>query len=392
MVKTAERLQKLGSGIFSKLDELRKQKEQQGIKTINLSIGSPDLPPADHIKKALQAEVDNLDNYGYPLTDGMPEFREAVAQWYEHRFRVSLDPSREVLAVMGSQDGLGHLGLAYLNPGDIALVPDPGYPVYTASVLLAGGVKYPLPLTADNKFLPDFDTVSKETAKSAKLMFLNYPSNPVAAIADLDFFTQAVAFAKENEIIICHDLAYSELAYDGYRPPSILEVPGAKDIAIEFHSFSKTFCMAGCRLGFVVGNQEIIAGLATVKSNIDFGVFKPIQKAGIAALKGPSDWVKENAAIYQRRRDILVDGLNSLGWQIEKPKASMFVWAPLPWGYQSSQEFSLELLDKAGVVVVPGIAFGEQGEGYIRMALVGEDCLLEEAVERIGKAFASSVS
>jgi LL-diaminopimelate aminotransferase len=392
MAKTAERLQQLGSGIFSELDELRKQKEQEGIKTINLSIGSPDLAPADHIKKALQAEVDSSENYGYPLTNGMPEFREAVAEWYEKRFQVPLNPKTEVLPVMGSQDGLGHLGLAYLNPGDIALVPDPGYPVYTASVLLANGVKYPLPLTADNKFLPDLKAIPKEIAQKAKLMFLNYPNNPVAAVADMEFFAEAVAFAKENDIVLCHDLAYSELAYDGYRPPSILEVPGAKDVAIEFHSFSKTFCMAGCRLGFVVGNQEIIAGLTIVKSNIDFGVYKPIQKAGIAALTGPDDWVRENAAIYQHRRDILVDGLNSLGWQVEKPKASMFVWAPLPWGYQSSREFALDLLDKAGVVVVPGIAFGEQGDGYVRMALVGEDRLLEEAVERIGKAFASYIS
>lgn len=392
MAKTAERLQQLGSGIFSELDELRKQKEREGIKTINLSIGSPDLPPADHIKKALQAEVDNSGNYGYPLTDGMPEFREAVAEWYEKRFQVSLNPKNEVLPVMGSQDGLGHLGLAYLNPGDIALVPDPGYPVYTASVLLANGVKYPLPLTAENKFLPELKAIPKEIAQSAKLMFLNYPNNPVAAVADMKFFAEAVAFTKENDIVLCHDLAYSELAYDGYRPPSILEVPGAKDVAIEFHSFSKTFCMAGCRLGFVVGNQEIIAGLTIVKSNIDFGVYKPIQKAGIAALTGPDDWVRENAAIYQHRRDILVDGLNSLGWQIEKPKASMFVWAPLPWGYQSSREFALDLLDKTGVVVVPGVAFGEQGDGYIRMALVGEDRLLEEAVERIRKAFASHIS
>ncbi|NLC76099.1 MAG: LL-diaminopimelate aminotransferase [Clostridia bacterium] len=389
MPKTAERVQQLGSGIFSELDVLRKQKEQEGVKTINLSIGSPDLPPAAHIKKALQAEMDNSNNYGYPLTDGLPAFKEAVAQWYEKRFQVPLNPGTEVLPVMGSQDGLGHLGLAYLNPGDIALVPDPGYPVYTAGVLLAGGVKYPLPLVAENKFLPDLQAIPREIAWAAKLMYLNYPNNPVAAIADLDFFEEAVAFAKEYDLILCHDLAYSELAYDGYRPPSLLEVPGAKDVAIEFHSFSKTFCMAGCRLGFVVGNQEIIEGLATVKSNIDFGVFKPIQKAGIAALTGPDDWVKENAAIYQRRRDILVDGLNALGWQIEKPKASMFVWAPLPYGYTSSMQFSLDLLEKTGVVVVPGVAFGEQGDRYVRMALVVEENLLEEAVARIGRAFAS---
>lgn len=387
MVKTAERLNQLGSSIFSELDALRRKKEQEGSKTINLSIGSPDLPPAEHIKEVLKKEISNPENYGYPLTSGMPEFKEAVAQWYQNRFGVSLDPGKEILPVMGSQDGLAHLGLAYLNPGDIALVPDPGYPVYTASVVLAGGVKYPLPLKEENNFLPDFQSIPQDVAQAAKLMFLNYPNNPIAAVASLDFFAEAVEFARRYNIIICHDLAYSELAYDGYEPPSILEVPAAKDVSIEFHSFSKTFCMAGCRLGFVVGNEDIIQGLETVKSNVDFGVFKPVQLAGIAALTGSNEWVKKNALTYQRRRDILVDGLSSLGWSIPKPKASMFLWAPLPWGYRSSKQFALDLLERAGVVVVPGIAFGENGEGYVRMALVGDDGLLEEAVERIGRAF-----
>lgn len=387
MFKTAERLNQLGSSIFSELDELRKKKEREGLVPINLSIGSPDLPPADHIRQALAREVDNASNYGYPLTSGMVEFKEAVAEWYRRRFRVALDPEEEVLPVLGSQDGLAHLGLAYLNPGDVALVPDPGYPVYTASVVLAGGVKYPLPLKAENNFLPDLQAIPEDVARSAKIMFLNYPNNPVAAVAGLDFFEEAVDFARRRDIIICHDLAYSELAYDGYRPPSILEVPGAKEVCIEFHSFSKTFCMAGCRLGFVVGNREIIRALATVKSNIDFGVFKPVQWAGIAALTGPQEWVKENARIYQKRRDVLVDGLRALGWQISKPKASMFVWAPLPWGYQSARQFALDLLERTGVVVVPGTAFGQNGEGYVRMALVVDEPLLKEAVERIAKAF-----
>lgn len=354
---------------------------------INLSIGSPDLPPAEHIKEALAREINQSGNYGYPLTAGMLEFKEAVAKWYHSRFKVSLDPEQEILPVLGSQDGLAHLGLAYLNPGDIALVPDPGYPVYTASVVLAGGVKYPMPLKAENEFLPDFNSIPPAVARAAKIMFLNYPNNPIAAVAGLEFFAEAVAFARRYHIIICHDLAYSELAYDGYQPPSILEVPGAKDVCIEFHSFSKTFCMAGCRLGFVVGNREVIQGLATVKSNIDFGVFKPVQMAGIAALTGSQAWVKQNARIYQKRRDVLVDGLSSCGWQIPKPKASMFVWAPLPWGYRSARQFALDLLDRAGVVVVPGTAFGENGEGYVRMALVVDELLLREAVERIGKAF-----
>jgi LL-diaminopimelate aminotransferase len=379
----AKRLSGLGSAIFSEMDELRKEVENKGIQIINLGIGSPDRAPAPHVIEALTKGVNAEFNYGYTLTQGIDELKTAIVNWYYKRFQVKLDPDTEVLSLMGSQDGLAHIYTAFINPGDLALIPDPGYPIYTAGLLLAGGEKYPLALTADNNYLPDLDKLPLEVVRRAKLMFLNYPNNPLAATADLDFFYKIVEFAKEHQIIVCHDNAYSELAYDGYRPPSLLQVPGAKEVGVEFHSVSKTYNLAGCRLGFVVGNAQVIRSLSVVKSNIDYGVFKPVQLAAVAALNGPQDTVVDNAAVYQARRDALVDGLASAGWQIPKPKASMFLWAPLPKGHHSSMEFAAQLLKATGVLVIPGVAFGEQGEGYVRIALVQDTSLLLEAVSRV---------
>jgi LL-diaminopimelate aminotransferase len=379
----AKRLSGLGSAIFSEMDELRKEVENKGIQIINLGIGSPDRAPAPHVIEALTKGVNAEFNYGYTLTQGIDELKTAIVNWYYKRFQVKLDPDTEVLSLMGSQDGLAHIYTAFINPGDLALIPDPGYPIYTAGLLLAGGEKYPLALTADNNYLPDLDKLPLEVVRRAKLMFLNYPNNPLAATADLDFFYKIVEFAKEHQIIVCHDNAYSELAYDGYRPPSLLQVPGAKEVGVEFHSVSKTYNLAGCRLGFVVGNAQVIRSLSVVKSNIDYGVFKPVQLAAVAALNGPQDTVVDNAAAYQARRDALVDGLASAGWQIPKPKASMFLWAPLPKGHHSSMEFAAQLLKATGVLVIPGVAFGEQGEGYVRIALVQDTSLLLEAVSRV---------
>jgi LL-diaminopimelate aminotransferase len=379
----AKRLSGLGSAIFSEMDELRKEVENKGIQIINLGIGSPDRAPAPHVIEALTKGVNAEFNYGYTLTQGIDELKTAIVNWYYKRFQVKLDPDTEVLSLMGSQDGLAHIYTAFINPGDLALIPDPGYPIYTAGLLLAGGEKYPLALTADNNYLPDLDKLPLEVVRRAKLMFLNYPNNPLAATADLDFFYKIVKFAKEHQIIVCHDNAYSELAYDGYRPPSLLQVPGAKEVGVEFHSVSKTYNLAGCRLGFVVGNAQVIRSLSVVKSNIDYGVFKPVQLAAVAALNGPQDTVVDNAAVYQARRDALVDGLASAGWQIPKPKASMFLWAPLPKGHHSSMEFAAQLLKATGVLVIPGVAFGEQGEGYVRIALVQDTSLLLEAVSRV---------
>lgn len=384
-METAKRIKHLDTAIFSEMDNLGQELRVRGMEVINLSVGSPDRHPAPHIVQALKDALDEPGIFQYPLTEGMPEFKAAVADWYFERFRVQLDYKREVLMLMGSQDGLAHIFLALINPGDVVLVPDPGYPIYSAGALLAEGRIERMPLTAKNNFLPDLDAIPQEIARKAKMMVLNYPNNPVAAVADKDFFARVVAFARAYDVIVCHDIAYSELAYDGYRPPSFLEVEGAKEVGIEFHSLSKTYNLAGCRLGFAVGNATILDALRVVKSNIDYGVFKAVQKAGIAALRGSQEHVKETALIYQRRRDILVDGLEKYGWKIPKPRASMFLWAPLPEGWNSSREFAFALARATGVLVVPGVAFGAQGEGYVRIAMVGDDVQLKTAVEKIGR-------
>ena len=376
----------ISPGIFSEMEARKKKVEARGIPVINLGVGSPDLPPAPHIMEAMSRAVLEPRNYTYPLA-GQARLYQAVAEWYGRRFAVDLDPAREVLVLMGSQDGLAHLALAYIDPGDLALVPDPGYPIYSFSILLAGGEVHPLPLLAENRFLPDLGAIPDDVAKKAKLLWINYPNNPVAATADRAFFGRVVEFARRHDILVCHDVAYAELAYDGYRPVSFLSVPGAKEVGIEFYSLSKTYNMAGCRIGFAAGNADVLADLAQIKSNIDYGVFYAVQEAGIAALTGSQESVAETARTYQRRRDILVDGLGAAGWPMPKPQASMFVWAPLPPGYASAAAFAADLLEKAGVIVIPGVAFGRQGEGYVRIALVKDEETLREAVRRVTENF-----
>jgi len=351
---------------------------------INLGVGSPDQPPAPHIIEAMHRALDKPDNYDYPLA-GKIELHRALTRWYLKRFGVELDPVSEVLTLMGSQDGLGHIALAFVNPGDIVLVPDPGYPIYYAGILLAEGEIFPMPLVARNKFLPDLESIPGDVARRAKMMWINYPNNPVAAVADRGFFARVAEFAREYNILVCHDLAYAELAFDGYQPVSFLEIAGAKDVGIEFYSLSKTYNMAGCRIGFAAGSPEVLSALNQVKSNIDYGVFKVVQEAGVAALEGPQACVAQTAETYRRRRDVLVHGLARLGWSVPSPGATMFMWAPLPPGYDKpAREFALELLNRTGVLVIPGTAFGEQGEGYVRIALVRDESALTEAVERIG--------
>jgi LL-diaminopimelate aminotransferase len=351
---------------------------------IDLGIGSPDQPPSPLVIEALTKAVQNPENYGYPTSEGSIRFRETTARWYRHRFGVGLDPEHEILSLMGSQDGLAHLAQAWIDPGDVVLVPDPGYPIYFASVTLAGGEIYPLPLREENSFLPDFSNIPDEIKRRAKLMVLNYPNNPVAAVAEDGFFADVVTFARENQIIVAHDLAYSELAFDGYRPPSFLMTPGAKEIGVEFNSLSKSFNMAGCRIGYLVGNREIIKPLAIVKSNIDYGVFLAVQEAAVAAMEHDIAHPGQNgnAALYKERRDVLLDGLKEIGWDIPKPKATMFVWARVPEGW-TSESFAFTLLEKAGVVVIPGNAFGAQGEGYVRIALVKPVDVLKDVILRI---------
>ncbi|GAA3402463.1 aminotransferase class I/II-fold pyridoxal phosphate-dependent enzyme [Paenibacillus hodogayensis] len=381
----SSRLQLLGSAIFSEVAEWKREAAAKGLEIIDLGIGSPDRPPSQRVMEALSAAARNPVHYGYPTSEGSPAFRAAVARWYDFRFGVQLDPEREITTLMGSQDGLAHLAMAVADPGDLAIVPDPGYPIYSASLVLAGVKPYLLPLSADNGFLPKLDDIPEEAARKARFMLLNYPSNPLSAVADFDFFERLVDYARKHELLLVHDAAYTEMAFDGFRPCSVLEVPGAKEVAVEFHSLSKSFNMAGCRIAFMVGNAEAVGALRTLKTNIDYGVFSAVQEAGIAALDDAvsgSGW--EVASIYERRRNLVVDGLREAGWDVPKPQATMFVWAPIPSGW-TSRQISREMLVSAGVVVIPGDAFGEQGRGFVRFALVQEEDKLEEAVRRIGR-------
>lgn len=378
----SSRLNRFGSAVFFEMNELKRHLLAEGKEVIDLGIGSPDLPPPTHVIETLREAVTDPKIYGYPTSEGSLFFREAVATWYKNRFGVQLDPESECMSLMGSQDGLSHLAMALVDPGDYVLVPDPGYPIYEVSIHLANGVPYLMPLTEANDYLPDFSKIPVDVAKKAKFMILNYPNNPVTAVADHKFYEKAVVFAKQYDIAILSDIAYSELAFDGYRPMSIMEVEGARDVSVEFHSLSKSFNMAGCRLGYAVGNREILHALGVVKSNIDYGVFTAVQKAGAAALLGDPSHTAVMSATYESRRDVLLDGLARIGWQIQKPKATMFIWAKIPFE-MSSKDFSRELLRQTGVAVVPGSGFGELGEGYVRMALVQPEDKLLEVVQRI---------
>lgn len=381
MFEQADRMQALTSAIFTQVDDLRKAEVAAGKDVITLSIGSPDMAPASHIVEALKNSVDCCFNYGYTLSKGDPELLTAIANWYK-KFGVVLDPETEIHSLIGSQEGLAHIALCLVNPGDIVLVPDPGYPIFSAGPQVAGAELYYMPLTAANNYLPDLTAIDDAVLKRAKIMILNYPNNPLAATAPRSFLEEVVAFAKRYNILVCYDFAYSDLVFDGYQPDSFLSIPGAKEIGIEFNSLSKTYNMAGCRIGYVVGNAKVISLLGRLKSNFDYGIFYPIQQAAIAALTGSQECVKETAAAYQSRRDIIVDGFNELGWKVERPKASMYVWAPVPTN-QSSFDFTVSLLQNTGVAVIPGSAFGRCGEGYVRIALVQPENRLKEAVRRI---------
>ncbi len=380
----ANRLKELPPYLFQELDRLKAEIQAKGVDVIDLGVGDPDLPTPPHIVEALREAVKDPSTHRYPSYSGMNDFRDCVARWYEKRFGVSLEPSREVITLIGSKEGIAHLPLAFINPGDVVLVPSPAYPVYHAGTVLAGGKSYFMPLTAEKNFLPDLDSIPPSVATQAKMMFINYPNNPTGATAEADFYERVVAFAKKYDIIVCHDAAYSEMCFDGYRPMSFLEVKGAKDVGIEFHSLSKTYNMTGWRLGFAVGNPDVIAGLGQVKSNIDSGAFNAVQKAGIVALEGDQSCVMEMRRIYQERRDVLVEGLRSAGLSPFVPKATFYVWCPVPAG-ETSTRFAMKLLKEAGIVTTPGNGFGEPGEGYIRMALTVPKERIAEAVERIKK-------
>ncbi|MGG1514365.1 aminotransferase class I/II-fold pyridoxal phosphate-dependent enzyme [Paenibacillus oryzisoli] len=380
----SRRLNQLGSAIFSEVAQWKSEVMKQGVDVIDLGIGSPDLPPSQRIVSAMVEAVQNPAYYGYPTSEGSPAFREAVAKWYAHRFGVKLDPASEILTLMGSQDGLAHLALSLCDPGDMAIVPDPGYPIYAASLTLAGVEPYLIPLRADNAYLPKLEDIPAEVAARARFILLNYPSNPLSAVADRAFFEKLVAYAKKHDLLVVHDLAYSEMAFDGYKPMSILEIEGAKEVSVEFHSLSKSFNMAGCRIAFLTGNSAAVGALRTLKSNIDYGVFGAIQAAGIAALEEDMEHDHSVSGIYERRRNLFISALQAAGWVIPPPKATMFIWAPIPAGW-TSRQISREMLYEAGVVVIPGDAFGAEGEGYVRIALVQEEERLLEAARRIGE-------
>ena len=382
MIEFAKRVQELPPYLFAQISKKIAEKRAQGVDVISFGIGDPDMPTPPHIIDALVEAARDPANHHYPETEGLPELRQAIAAWHERRFGLSFDPEREVLPLIGSKEGIGHIPLCLIDPGDTALVPDPGYPVYPVSVQLAGGLPYELPLNEERGFLPDFDAVPQDVAQRAKLLWLNYPSNPTAAIADLDFFERAVAFAKRYDIAVVHDLAYSEVGYDGYRPPSFLEAPGAREVGIEVNSFSKSYNMTGWRIGMAVGNAELIDALSRVKSNLDSGIPAAIQRMAIAAAEGPQDSIAEQNAIYQRRRDKLVEALRGIGLRVTPPKASLYIWAGLPEGV-GSIDFAGRLLDDTGVVVTPGIGYGQNGEGYVRLSLTVPDDRLDEGIRRL---------
>ncbi len=382
MFSFSERLKKLPPYLFVELDRLKAEAKARGVDVIDLGVGDPDLPTPAHIVKAAEEAVKKPENHHYPSSVGMLAFREAAARWFEKRFGVKLNPETEVVTLIGSKEGIAHFPLAFVNPGDVVLVPTPAYPVYHIGTLFAGGETFYLPLRPENDFLPDLESIPKDVLSRAKIIWLNYPNNPTAAVATKDFFARVVSFAREHKLIVAHDAAYTELYFDDYRPPSILEVEGAREVAIEFHSLSKTYCMTGWRIGFAVGNETLIAGLAKVKNNVDSGAFQAVQEAGIAALSGDQSCVEEFRKIFRERRDVVVEGLKALGFEFDPPRATFYVWARVPEGY-SSAAFAAKLLQEAGIVVTPGHGFGEPGEGFFRVALTVDKNQLKEALARI---------
>jgi len=377
----AERMGELPPYLFARIDELKAAQRARGVDVIDLGVGDPDLPTPPHIVDALCRAAQDPGNHHYPSYAGMEQYRVAVARWYATRFGVTLDPKKEVLALMGSKDGIAHIPEAFINPGDYVLAPSPGYPVYRTSTLFAEGKVFEMPLRPEREFLPDLSAIPRDVAGKARLMFLNYPNNPTSAITLPGFFEEAVDFAADNDLIIVHDNAYSEIAYDGYQAPSFLSTRGAMEVSVEMHSLSKTYNMTGWRIGMACGNAEIIAGLGRVKTNVDSGVFDAVQHAAIAALSGPQDCIREACRIYEERRDVLVAGLRSLGYAVEAPKATFYVWMAV----DDCMQFATRLLDEAGIVVTPGIGFGDGGDGYVRFALTRSTERIREAVNRLGR-------
>ncbi|MDD4178875.1 MAG: LL-diaminopimelate aminotransferase [Candidatus Margulisbacteria bacterium] len=382
----ADRLLKLPIYVFAQLDKIKAEQQAKGADLIDLGMGNPDIPPPQEIIDSLVKSLSNPENHRYPSFEGAPEFKHAVSSWCKRQYGINIDPEHEVVTLIGSKEGVVHFAFAYINPGDITLVPMPAYPAHFRGTILAGGEPYVLPTTERQGWLPDLKIIDPEIAKKAKMMIISYPSNPTGAVSTRAFYEEVVAFCKKYEIILIHDFAYAEIYFEGHKPISMLSIPGAKDICIEYHTTSKTFGMPGWRCGFAVGNRELIESLRKIKTNLDYGLFTAVQKAAIAAMTlDEKDYIDRVRATYQRRRDLFVDGLNSLGWQVKKPQGSLYVWFPVPQGYDSTA-FCLKVIEKTGVVITPGIAFGDLGEGYCRAALVAPEERLREAIARLGKA------
>jgi LL-diaminopimelate aminotransferase len=385
-IKGAERLKHLPVYLFDALDAAKAEQQAKGVKVIDLGVGDPDRPTPHYVIEALKQAAENPANLHYPSYKGLPEFRKAVAYWYKNNFNVDLDPNTEVLSAIGSKRAMADMPMAFVNPGDIVLLPNPCYTAYIPGVLMAGGEVHFMPLTEANEFMPDLDAIPEVVCKRAKLLYLNFPGNPTAALAPVSYFEKVVAFAKKHNIVVAHDCPYSEAVYDGARQPSFLETPGAKEVGVEFHSMSKVFNMSGWRIAYAVGNAQVLAALGKVRSNVDMGIFEPLQHAAIAALTGNMDFTHETTAIYKERRDVLCAGLNRLGWNVRIPKGTFFIWTKVPAKGVSSADFATQVLEKAGVLITPGNGFGEGGEGYIRIALTVDKEVMKEVVDRIEKA------
>jgi LL-diaminopimelate aminotransferase len=384
-LRSARRIESLPPYLFAELDRRVSETKAKGVDVISFGVGDPDRPTPAHIVEAGIRALADPSNHRYPSYYGMPELRDAIAGYYWRRFQVFLDPETQVLPLIGSKEGIAHLATAFVDPGDGVLVADPGYPVYATSAILAGGTAISTPLTSDEGFLPRLDQISTEDAAASKVLWLNYPGNPTAAVADLDFFDGAVGFCRQHDLLLAHDAAYVELTYDGYRAPSVLQAPGAMDVAIEFGSLSKTYNMTGWRVGWVVGASQAIEAIGRVKTNIDSGIFSALQRAGIVALTGPQECIQESVEIYRRRRDAVVEALNSSGWTLKAPLGSIYVWAPVPSG-ETSVGLCQFLLEEAGVVVAPGSGYGPGGEGYVRFSLTLPDDRLDEGMDRVVRA------
>ena len=383
-MRIAKRIENLSPYLFVGITKKIAEKRAKGEEVISFGIGDPDIPTPSHIIERLCQAAHEPANHRYPESDSLPQLRQAVAEWYERRFGISFSPDTEVLPLIGAKEGIAHTAFCFIDPGDIALVPDPGYPVYSVGTMLAGGEPYYMPLIKKNNFLPDLDSIPANILKRANLLWLNYPNNPTGAVADLDFFNKAVKFAQQNDLAICHDGPYTEVAYDGYQPASFMQADGAREIGIEFHSLSKSYNMTGWRIGMVVGNPIMINALKTAKSNLDSGIPQAIQYAAIEALTGPQDCIQEHNDIYQRRRDLIVNTLNNIGLEAELPKASLYIWARVPEGYTSAS-FTNSLLEEVGVVVTPGVGYGKNGEGYVRLSLTIPDEELEKGLAKLAE-------